>query len=234
MTNKTISDIPMLHCSQLIKHYQYPNFLIKILDGITVTIEYNEIIAITGASGSGKSTLLHIMGGLDKPTSGDVFLEGYALHKLSDKDCSAIRNRFIGFVYQFHHLLPDFSILENIAMPLLIRGLRFDIAKHKAKFMLELIGLHNLCDHYPYELSGGESQRVAIARAIINNPSLVLADEPTGNLDEKNSHKIFQLLKKINLCYGTTFIIATHDLNLSKKCHKTFVISNGMLNITSA
>ncbi|CAD83461.1 ABC transporter ATP-binding subunit [Candidatus Blochmanniella floridana] len=234
MVNKNINDIPpILCCSNIIKRYQYSNFSITVLDGITMSIEYNKIIAIIGASGSGKSTLLHIMGGLDKPTSGDVFLEGRALNKLSDKDCSIMRNTSIGFIYQFHHLLPDFSVLENIAMPLLIKGLKFAIAKHKAQFILELIGLNNLCDRYPCELSGGESQRVAVARAIINNPPLVLADEPTGNLDESNSNNVFKLLEKINLWYGTTFVIATHDLSLAKKCHKIYIVSNGMLKIST-
>lgn len=226
---ENFNNIPLLYCKKLTKYYSYPNFLVKVLDCINLIIQYREIIAIMGASGSGKSTLLHLMGGLDQPTEGEIFFEGKSLHKLSDKNCSKIRNKHIGFVYQFHHLLPDFNIVENIAMPLLIGGVNYSIAKNRSKVMLELIKLHDRAYNYPHELSGGESQRVAIARAIINNPALVLADEPTGNLDKKNSDNVFQLLNRLNLCHGTTFVIATHDLDLAKKCHKVFTISNGIL-----
>lgn len=229
MIKKLKNSIPLLYCSKLSKYYQYPDFLVKVLNCITLIVQYHEMIAIIGASGSGKSTLLHLIGGLDKSTSGDIFFQGKSLNTLSDKDCAIMRNRYIGFVYQFHHLLPDFNILENVAMPLLIGGTRNNIANRKAKFMLELVGLQHRINNYPYEVSGGESQRVAIARSIINDPILVLADEPTGNLDEENSNKIMQLLKTLNIHYGTAFIIATHDLNIANQCHKVIMISKGTL-----
>lgn len=225
---KEININSLLYCSELVKYYQYPDFMLKVLNGITISVQYNEIIALVGESGSGKSTLLHLMGGLDKPNSGNVFFEGRKLNKLSDKDCSMIRNKQLGFIYQFHHLLPDFNIVENVAMPLLIGGMNGHVATNKAQLILELMGLQNRFKHYPHELSGGETQRVAIARSVVNSPTLVLADEPTGNLDKKNSDNILQLLKLLNKNYKITFIIATHDLNLAKKCHKIFVISNGI------
>lgn len=222
----------LLRCIQLTKNFQHANFLIKVLDCITLNIQYNEIIAIVGASGSGKSTLLHLLGGLDKPTSGEIFFEDNLLNKLSSSKFAMVRNRRMGFIYQFHHLLSDFNVLENVAMPLLISGISFYQSKNRAKCMLELVGLKNHIRYYPHELSGGESQRVAIARAVINHPVLVLADEPTGNLDQKSSDNIFRLLKTLNICYGTTFLIATHDLNLARKCHKIFKISHGKLECT--
>ncbi|URJ30362.1 lipoprotein-releasing ABC transporter ATP-binding protein LolD [Candidatus Blochmannia vicinus (nom. nud.)] len=225
-------DIPLLYCAQLTKYYRRAGFLIKVLNHITLSIQPNEIIAVVGMSGSGKSTLLHLLGGLDKPTAGEIFFEGYALHKLSDNARAMIRNKRLGFIYQFHHLLLDFDILENVAMPLLIGGIGFSQAKNKARCILKLVGLENRIHFFPNELSGGESQRVAIARAIINNPALVLADEPTGNLDEENSSNIFQLLKTLNINYGTTFLIATHDLDLAKKCHRILTISDGQIIFT--
>ncbi|WP_331828180.1 lipoprotein-releasing ABC transporter ATP-binding protein LolD [Candidatus Blochmannia sp. SNP] len=225
-------DIPLLYCTQLTKYYRRANFVIKVLNRITLSIQPNEMIAVVGISGSGKSTLLHLLGGLDKPTAGEIFFEGYALHKLSDNACAMIRNKRLGFIYQFHHLLLDFDILENVAMPLLIGGIGFSQAKNKAQYILKLVGLENRIHFFPNELSGGESQRAAVARAIINNPALVLADEPTGNLDEKNSSNIFQLLKTLNMHYGTTFLIATHDLVLAKKCHRILTISDGQIILT--
>ncbi|AAZ41031.1 transport protein of outer membrane lipoproteins (ABC superfamily, atp_bind) [Candidatus Blochmanniella pennsylvanica str. BPEN] len=227
-----MANIPLLQCIQLTKYYQRANFLIKVLNCITLSIQSNEMIAVVGASGSGKSTLLHLLGGLDKPTEGEIFFEGHALHKLTDNERSVIRNKRLGFVYQFHHLLSDFDVLENVAMPLLIGGIAFNQAKSRAQCVLELVGLKNHINSFPHELSGGESQRVTVARAIVNNPSLILADEPTGNLDQKNSDSIFQLLKKLNTYYGTTFLIATHDLDFAKKCHKILMISNGKIKLS--
>lgn len=230
MIKKINKSTPLLYCSNVIKGYQYSNFSTIVLNHINLVIQYCEMIALIGSSGSGKSTLLHIIGGLDQPTAGNVFFEGKLLNTLSDKDRSMIRNQKIGFIYQFHHLLPDFNIVENIAMPLLISGVRNHIAKNKAKSILESIGLINKLNNYPYELSGGENQRVSIARSIINNPILILADEPTGNLDKQNATKIMKLLKYLNTYYGTTFVIATHDLNLANKfCNRILTISDGIL-----
>lgn len=222
----------LLRCVQLTKIFRHNDFLIKVLDNVSLSVQYNEIIAIIGVSGSGKSTLLHLLGGLDRPSSGEIFFEGNAFNKLSDNNFSVIRNKRLGFVYQFHHLLSDFSVLENVAMPLLISGISINRAKNKAKNVLELVGLQNHIYYYPHELSGGESQRVAIARAVINNPVLVLADEPTGNLDQKNSDDIFRLLKNLNLCYGTALLIVTHDLNLARLCNKIYTILHGKLQCT--
>lgn len=222
----------LLRCVQLTKIFQHTDFFVKILDCITFDVQYNEIIAIVGVSGSGKSTLLHLLSGLDRPTSGEIFFEKNLLNTLSNNEFSTIRNQRLGFVYQFHHLLSDFNVLENVAMPLLINGISSYKSKNRAKRMLDLVGLKSRIHYYPHELSGGESQRVAIARAVINYPVLVLADEPTGNLDQNNSDIFFKLLKKLNINYGTTFLIATHDLNLARKCHKIFTISHGKLKLT--
>lgn len=225
-------DTSLLRCVELTKYYRRANFLIKVLNCVTLSIQLKEMIAVMGTSGSGKSTLLHLLGGLDKPTAGEIFFEGHALHKLTDNERAVIRNRRLGFVYQFHHLLSDFDVLENVAMPLLIGGVKLNQAKNRAQCLLESVGLKNRIHSFPHELSGGESQRVTVARAIINNPALILADEPTGSLDQKNSNSIFQLLKKLNTYYGTTFLIATHDLGLAKQCHKILMISNGKITLT--
>lgn len=222
----------LLHCIQLTKSFRCTNFVITVLDHITCAIQYNEIIAIVGASGSGKSTFLHLLGSVDQPTSGKIFFEGNLLNVLSDNKLAMIRNQRLGFVYQFHHLLSDFNVLENVAMPLLIHGMSLRRSKNQAKYILELVGLKSRMLHFPHELSGGECQRVAIARAIVNYPILILADEPTGNLDQENSDSIFDVLKILNICYGTTLLIATHDLNLAKKCHRMFTISHGQLQCT--
>lgn len=222
----------LLHCVQLTKNFKHTNFLIKVLDCITFTMQYNEIIAIVGTSGSGKSTLLHLLCGLDQPTSGEIFFEGNLLNTLSDSKIAMIRNQRLGFVYQFHHLLSDFNVLENVAMPLLIGGASLRQSKIRVEYMLELVGLKDRMYYFPHELSGGESQRVSIIRAVINYPVLILADEPTGDLDQKSSDDIFKLLKTLNICYGTALLIATHDLNLARQCHKVFTISNGKLQST--
>lgn len=224
-----INSAMLLNCIKLTKIFRHANFFIKVLDCVNCVVQYNEIIAIVGVSGSGKSTLLHLLGGLDQPTSGKIFFEGNLLSTLSDNKLAMIRNKRLGFIYQFHHLLKDFSILENVAMPLLITGMSIRQSKNQAKCVLELVGLKDRISYFPHELSGGENQRVAIARAIINYPVLVLADEPTGNLDQENSDSIFDILKKLNLCYGTALLIATHDINLAKKCHRIFTISHGKL-----
>ncbi|UDG79616.1 lipoprotein-releasing ABC transporter ATP-binding protein LolD [Candidatus Steffania adelgidicola] len=219
----------LLRCSQLSKSYQEGQVYIDVLRKVSFELKYGEMMAIVGSSGSGKSTLLHLLGGLDKPTSGEVIFEGQLLNKLSSTDRALIRNRRLGFIYQFHHLLPDFNALENVAMPLLIGGMRSSQAKTAAGEILAAVGLEKRAKHRPAELSGGERQRVAIARALVNHPSLVLADEPTGNLDQPNAQSIFQLLCELNMHHGTTFLVVTHDIQLAERLNRKMEMHDGQL-----
>ena len=203
---------PVLACRALGKTFRQGEYQVRVLDKIDFAIRRGERVAIVGASGSGKSTLLHLLGGLDTPTSGDVVFQGTPLSSMSSRAKAALRNRELGFIYQFHHLLPDFTALENVAMPLLIGTGGAAAAQEKAREMLAAVGLEKRSGHRPSELSGGERQRVAIARALVNNPSLVLADEPTGNLDQRNADSIFELLGELNVRQGTAFLVVTHDL----------------------
>jgi lipoprotein-releasing system ATP-binding protein len=187
------------------------------------------MMAIVGSSGSGKSTLMHLLGGLDTPTSGDVVFNGKSLNGMSSSAKAELRNRELGFIYQFHHLLPDFSALENVAMPLLIGKASKAQAEAKAIDMLRAVGLEKRAAHRPSELSGGERQRVAIARALVNNPRLVLADEPTGNLDARNADAIFDLLGELNVRQGTAFLVVTHDLHLAKRLNRQMEMRDGVL-----
>ncbi|MFA9209231.1 MAG: lipoprotein-releasing ABC transporter ATP-binding protein LolD, partial [Yersinia sp. (in: enterobacteria)] len=196
---------------------------------VSFTIESGELMAIVGSSGSGKSTLLHLLGGLDSPTSGEVIYQGRSLNQLSSSAKAELRNRELGFIYQFHHLLPDFTALENVAMPLLIGGAKPAEAQDKARAMLTAVGLEKRSKHRPSELSGGERQRVAIARSLVNNPSLVLADEPTGNLDQRNADSIFNLLGELNVRQGTAFLVVTHDLQLAKRMSRQLEMRDGQL-----
>lgn len=189
-----MSNHPLLQCDNLCKTYQEGNLHTDVLRNVSFAMQPGEMMAIVGSSGSGKSTLLHLLGGLDSPTSGSVVFKGQAMNSLSSAAKAELRNRELGFIYQFHHLLPDFSALENAAMPLLIGGVKPAQAQEKAMEMLAAVGLDKRSKHRPSELSGGERQRVAIARALVNNPSLVLADEPTGNLDHRTADSIFDLL----------------------------------------
>ena len=188
-----------------------------------------EMTAIVGSSGSGKSTLLHLLGGLDAPTSGDVVFDGQSLNAMSSSAKAELRNRELGFIYQFHHLLPDFTALENVAMPLLIGKKKSAEVQERALAMLEAVGLQHRSNHRPSELSGGERQRVAIARALVNNPSLVLADEPTGNLDQRNADSIFELLGELNVRQGTAFLVVTHDLQLANRLTRQLEMRDGKL-----
>lgn len=227
---------PLLQCTKLSKRYQNGKVYVDVLHNINFTLQYKDMIAIIGNSGSGKSTLLHLLGGLDYPTSGEVFFEGKKLNDLSPIESALLRNRKLGFIYQFHHLLSDFTVLENVALPLLIGNCKSIYAQKIAHKLLISIGIEKLSQCYPFQLSGGECQRVAIARALINNPVLVLADEPTGNLDQHNANKIFNLLNELNIHRNTAFLIVTHDLELAKKLHHQFKMYNGTLqniNITS-
>ncbi|UAJ66322.1 lipoprotein-releasing ABC transporter ATP-binding protein LolD [Candidatus Schneideria nysicola] len=222
----------LLQCIHIKKFYQIENSNIEILHDINFSIRSGETVSIVGHSGSGKSTLLHLMSGLENPNDGSIIFEEKNLNDMSSDACANLRNRNIGFIYQFHHLLLDFTVLENIAMPLMIGGIQSKVANHSAYEMLNLVGLSKkYIERYPYELSGGERQRVAIARALVNHPKLILADEPTGNLDYKNSENIFQLLMEFNKNYNTALIMVTHDLTLANRLNRQFEMCNGRLNI---
>ncbi|STV61585.1 lipoprotein releasing system ATP-binding protein LolD [Klebsiella pneumoniae] len=219
----------LLQCDNLCKRYQEGNVQTDVLHNVSFSIGEGEMMAIVGTSGSGKSTLLHLLGGLDTPTSGDVIFSGQPMSKLSTAARADLRNRELGFIYQFHHLLPDFSALENVAMPLLIGKKKPADIERQAKAMLQAVGLEHRSHHRPSELSGGERQRVAIARALVNKPRLVLADEPTGNLDARNADSIFQLLGELNVAQRTAFLVVTHDLQLAKRMSRQLEMRDGRL-----
>lgn len=219
----------LLTCSDLGKTYQDGKLSNSVLENVNLTVLEGELLAIVGSSGSGKSTLLHLLGALDKPSCGKVLYQNEDIHLLSDKKQANWRNKYLGFVYQFHHLLSEFSALENVAMPLLIAGEKINIAQQKAIKMLERVGLEHRIQHRPSELSGGERQRVAIARALINEPKLVLADEPTGNLDATSAESIYQLLKTLNHELGTAFVVVTHDQHLANKLDRQLLMVSGIL-----
>ncbi|MCW7549028.1 lipoprotein-releasing ABC transporter ATP-binding protein LolD [Photorhabdus sp. APURE] len=220
---------PLLLCNHLCKKYQEGQVLTEVLKNVTFAVNQSEMMAIVGSSGSGKSTLLHLLGGLDTPTSGEVLFKGRSLNKMSSGARAELRNHELGFIYQFHHLLPDFNAIENVAMPLLIGGKNRSQAQKKALEMLAAVGLEKRAHHRPSELSGGERQRVAIARALVNEPSLVLADEPTGNLDLRNADSIFALLGELNRQQGTAFLVVTHDLNLASRLNRQVEMRDGYL-----
>ncbi|CDH07288.1 transport protein of outer membrane lipoproteins (ABC superfamily, atp_bind) [Xenorhabdus bovienii str. oregonense] len=223
-----MSNQPLLLCHHLCKKYQEGQVSTEVLKNVTFSIRQREMMAIVGSSGSGKSTLLHLLGGLDSPTSGEVLFKGRSLNEMSASVRAELRNSEIGFIYQFHHLLPDFSALENVAMPLLIGGKKRQ-ASQKAQEMLAAVGLEKRAHHRPAELSGGERQRVAIARALVNEPSLVLADEPTGNLDQRNADSIFEILQELNQRQGTAFLVVTHDLKLAGRLARQVEMRDGFL-----
>lgn len=224
-----MSDL-LLQCDQLCKRYQEGSVQTDVLRNVSFQLKAGEMMAVVGSSGSGKSTLMHLLGGLDSPTSGEVIFNGQSLNKLSPAAKAELRNHDLGFIYQFHHLLPDFSALENVAMPLLIGKQSMAQAQETALAMLNAVGLAQRAKHRPSELSGGERQRVAIARALVNNPRLVLADEPTGNLDARNADAIFDLLGELNARQGTAFLVVTHDLHLAKRLPRQMEMRDGVLN----
>ena len=219
----------VLQCLQLSKSYQQGNETSQVLDGLELTVEQGELLAVVGRSGCGKSTFLHLAGALDTPTSGTVKINDVDIHQLSDKKKAQFRNQHIGFIYQFHHLMMEFSAEENVAMPLLIRGDKPKVALEKARLMLDKVGLSHRLTHLPSELSGGERQRVAIARALVPEPALVLADEPTGNLDFDTAEQVYQLLISLNRQLNTSFVIVTHDLLLAAKMDRQVTFDHGKL-----
>ncbi len=224
-----MSKKPILECRNLAKSYHEGSFTVDVLNDIDLQVAPSEMVSIVGNSGSGKSTLLHLLGGLDKPTRGEVLINGLDVMKLSEVERCKLRNNTLGFVYQFHHLLPEFTALENVCMPLLIRGLPPKQIQPRAELLLEKVGLKDRMTHKIGELSGGERQRVAIARALVIDPLCVLADEPTGNLDPKNAERVFDLFLDLQKTFQTSVIIVTHDLRLAQQAQRVLQIKNGKL-----
>ncbi|WP_077338072.1 lipoprotein-releasing ABC transporter ATP-binding protein LolD [Pseudocolwellia agarivorans] len=218
-----------LLCKAVSKSYFNGKHETKVLNNLNLSVDSSELLAIVGSSGCGKSTFLHIAGVLDSPSSGEVIINGVNVHTLTDKERATFRNKHIGFIYQFHHLMMEFSAVENVAMPLLIRGISAKQAKKSAEDILAQVNLSHRLHHRPSELSGGERQRVAIARALVTNPSIVLADEPTGNLDFDTAEQIYKLIRELNEKLETSFVIVTHDLVLASKMDRQLTLAHGQL-----
>lgn len=219
----------LLRCNNISKFYDEGEQKVQVLKNVSFSMDAGELVAIVGSSGSGKSTLLHTLGGLDQPSSGEVWIRGQSLQHLNADKLAQLRNQNLGFVYQFHHLMADFSALENVMMPMLIGKQNKSEAAARAEKMLQAVGLSHRMTHRPSALSGGERQRVAIARALVNNPALVLADEPTGNLDQKTTESIFELIQQLNQEQNIAFLLVTHDLNLANKLSRSLVMRDGVL-----
>ena len=219
----------LLSCQNVSKFYQEGTQQTEVLKQVSFSMQPSELVAIVGSSGSGKSTLLHTLGGLDQPSSGEVFIRGQSLQQMSPNALAKLRNQYLGFVYQFHHLMADFTALENVMMPMLIGQQNKTEAQGRAEQILSAVGLQHRILHRPSALSGGERQRVAIARALVNNPALVLADEPTGNLDHKTTESIFELIQQLNQEKQIAFLLVTHDLNLAEKLNRRLIMQDGVL-----
>ncbi len=211
------------------KSFQQGPVTLQVLTAVELTISRGERLSIVGASGSGKTTLLQILGGLDRPSAGTVMIDGRDIHGLSERDRGELRNRTLGFVYQFHHLLPEFSALENVAMPLLVRRTPVAQAREQARELLERVGLGGRLGHRPHQLSGGERQRAAVARALVTQPKIVLADEPTGNLDGSNAQAVFELMLELNRERGTSLVVVTHDPRLASRMERIYELEAGRL-----